>query len=158
MMKSGVFCLSRNREVRIMDSVMKVYDIIDKRETPAKKYTIAHEGTAYDLACKYCGKSLYLHLPTIEGESAVVKWYGTDEPAVIVKPARVIASDSVADIVRRVYINAKGKAKEAEARFDEEKSEFNKYQFIEAVAVLDGVFEVAEALGMIDGRGGYGKL
>lgn len=71
---------------------MGVFEIYDKRQIPTKKITIAHEGDACDVAREYCGKSEFLHLPTVEGNAAVVKWYGTETAAVIVKPARVVAA------------------------------------------------------------------
>lgn len=138
---------------------MKVYDIIDNREIPAKKYTIAHDGDARDVARLFASGDLRLHLPADDGEGgAVCRWVFCHDTALTVKPARVIKSDSVADIVRRVYLDAKKKAKESEARFDKDRSEFNKYDFIQAVAVLAGVFDVAAALGMIDGSGEFGRL
>lgn len=138
---------------------MKVYDIIDRRETPAKKYTIAHEGDACEVALEYCGKSHFLNFPTVEGTAAIVKWYGTDTAAVIVKPARVIKQESAVDKVRKLYKDALEKAERAERNFDEHPNDKGlRTIFFEAVAYLNGIFDTAAALGMVDGSGEFGKL
>lgn len=136
-----------------------IYDIIDHREIPTKKITMGYDGDAVELARKLTAGDRLVHSPTSDSNGgAEVRWFGTYSPAVIVKPARVTERANAGDIVRRTYYKAKKRAAEAEKRFDADRSEFNKYEFIEAVATLHGVFEVAEALGMVDGRGEFGKL
>lgn len=127
---------------------MKVYDIIDKRETPAKKITIAHEGDACDVAREYCGKSLLLHFPVSDGNGgAVVRWFGTYSLAVIVKPARVIEErDPLRDLYEKATNDeriALDRLRIAEGIEDTERA-LDRYR--EARAFADGVSAAIKAV------------
>lgn len=127
---------------------MKTWDIIDYRNGDRKKYTISHEGDACAVAREYCGKTNFLHLPTRDGESAVVLWVGTDSVAVRVKPA------GKRDKLEALYITAKEEAERARRWFKlsintaEEDAAFDNFK--RKLSYFKGVADTIEAAGRDD--------
>lgn len=138
---------------------MKVYDIIDNRETPAKKYTISYNGDARDVARLFASGDLRLHLPDDDGEGgAVCRWFYCHDAALTVKPARVIEDF---DALRSLYEQAKRDERRAWYLFklsyktDEAPKAWENLE--RARYFLEGITAAVEAVGRFDlFRGGRG--
>lgn len=139
---------------------MKVYDIIDKRAIPAKKYTIAHDGDIYDVARDVVGKSIYLSAPDIDGGRAVIRYAFTEEIAYIITPEEIgrrenelkqdaqRITEAQKDELTAVFMHAMKKRAEALEALKRHETPETLRNFHEASARAFGVIDTLAALRM----------